>query len=244
MPAVVRIALVGDHDPSVTAHRAIPEGLRLSAGRLGVAVAADWIPTPAIDPAAAAVGGYGGIWCVPGSPYAHTAGALAAVRFARVSGRPFLGTCGGFQHAVLEFARNVLGYAEADHAESSPDAAMPVIARLTCSLVEKGGEVVFAAGSRVRAIYGRDRAEEEYHCNYGENPGYAGLLAGPTGLRVAATDAAGEVRAVELSGHPFFVGTLYQPERAALRGEEHPLVTAFVVAAMSSHPVSGKKEVG
>lgn len=231
MPAV-RIALVGDYDPAITAHRAIPEALRLSAERLGVAVAPEWVPSVSLGPTAAEVVGFAGVWCVPGSPYANTPGVLAAVRFARESGRPFLGTCGGFQHAVLEYARNVLGHAAADHAESSPDAAMPVISRLTCSLVEKGGEVFFAAGSRLRAIYGSDRAEEGYHCNYGVNPEYAELLAGPGGLRAVATDAAGEVRAVELSDHPFFVGTLYQPERAALRGAEHPLVTAFVAVLL------------
>jgi CTP synthase (UTP-ammonia lyase) len=47
---------------------------------------------------------------------------------------------------------------------------------------------------------------------------------------MAARDAAGEVRAVELDGHPFFVGTLFQPERSALRGQVHPLLTAFVAA--------------
>jgi CTP synthase (UTP-ammonia lyase) len=53
-------------------------------------------------------------------------------------------------------------------------------------------------------------------------------------LKVAARDEAGEVRAVELSGHPFFIATLFQPERAALRGIEHPLITAFVEAASSA----------
>jgi len=229
--AAVRIALVGDYHPAVVAHRAIPEALRLSAERLGVVVTPEWVPTANVGPTAAEVAGYAGIWCVPGSPYANMTGALATICYARESGGPFLGTCGGFQHAVLEYARNVLGHAAADHAESSPDAAMPVISRLSCSLVEKGGEVFFVAGSRLQAIYGNDRTEEGYHCNYGVNQEYAGLLAGPTGLRVAATDAGGEVRAVELSEHPFFVGTLYQPERSALRGVEHPLVTAFVEAA-------------
>jgi CTP synthase (UTP-ammonia lyase) len=178
----------------------------------------------------AQLAGFAGVWCVPASPYASADGALAAIRFARESGRPFLGTCGGFQHALLEYARNVLGHARAEHAETAPDAAMPLISRLSCSLVEQHGTVTFAEGSRLRAVYGAEQAEEGYRCNYGLNPEYEPIFRDGA-LRVAARDAAGEVRAVELTGHPFFIATLFQPERAALRGAEHPLVTAFVAAA-------------
>ena len=230
MGNVVRIALIGDFDPAVTAHQAIPQALQISAGRLGLEVAPDWDHTATIGPnPAERLSEYRAIWCVPASPYASMDGALLAIRFAREAPRPFLGTCGGFQHAILEYVRNVLGHTSADHAEASPDAAMPVISRLSCSLVEKTGEILLRGGSRLREIYGTSQVNEEYHCNFGLNPKYAQLLA--EGLRVAAQDGAGEVRAVELVGHPFFIATLFQPERSALRGIEHPLVTAFVTAA-------------
>jgi CTP synthase (UTP-ammonia lyase) len=229
----VRVALVGDYNPEVLAHRAIPEALRLSGDRLGVSVEPVWTHTSTLGPGVPQLADFAGLWCVPASPYANTAGALAAIRFARESGRPFLGTCGGFQHALLEYARNVLGRPEADHAETSPDAAMPLVARLSCSLVEKRGKVHLVEGSRLRSIYGVDHADEGYHCNYGLNPEYESIFRGAQ-LRIAARDEAGEVRAMELSGHPFFLGTLYQPERAALRGVEHPLVTAFVEATTST----------
>jgi len=222
MAKVVRIALVGDFDPAVTAHRAIPEALRLSAQRLGVEIRPQWIHTTTVEPAVDALARHAAIWCVPASPYASAAGALAAIRYARESSRPFLGTCGGFQHAVLEYARNALGYAAAGHAETAPGAAMPVIARLACSLVEKSGSVRLADGSRLRAIYGTAEAEEGYHCNYGFNPAYKRMLSDPAGLRVAARDPAGEVRAIELARHPFFIATLFQPERSSLRGLDHP----------------------
>jgi CTP synthase (UTP-ammonia lyase) len=231
MTGVVPVALVGDFDPAVTAHRAIPEALRLSARRLGVEVRPEWVPTTAVGAAAEALRGHAAVWCVPASPYASAAGALAAIRYARESSRPFLGTCGGFQHALLEYARNVLGYAAAEHAETAPEAAMPLIARLTCSLVEKSGRVRLADGSRLRAVYGAAEAGEEYHCNYGLNPAYERLLSDPGGLRVAARDPDGEVRAVELARHPFFIATLFQPERSGLRGVDHPLLNAFVEAA-------------
>lgn len=229
-----RIALVGDHDPAVTAHRAIPEALRLAAGRLGCDLAPAWVHTTAVEPAGDRLAGFAAVWCVPASPYASTAGALAAIRFARETGRPFLGTCGGFQHAVLEYARTVLGLASADHAETAPDAATLVISRLTCSLVEKTGRVFFPPGSRLRDVYGAGSADEAYHCNYGLNPAFEQALFGGPALRVAARDDVGEVRALELAGHPFFVATLFQPERSAVRGEEHPLVTAFAAAAVKA----------
>ena len=226
----VRIALIGDYNQAVLAHQAIPLALRLSGNRLGILVAPAWTHTATLGKdVPSQLSDFGGIWCVPASPYANTDGALAAIRFAQESGRPFLGSCGGFQHALLEYARSVLGHGEAEHAETSPTAAMPVISRLSCSLVEKAGTVTFADGSRLRSLYDAEQAEEAYHCNYGLNPEYEHLFWNGA-LKVAARDAAGAVRAVELAGHPFFIATLFQPERAALKGIVHPLVTAFVEA--------------
>jgi CTP synthase (UTP-ammonia lyase) len=227
------VALVGDFDASVVAHRAIPLALQLAGEAAGVAVEPTWVHTAALGrEGVESLGRFDGVWCVPASPYADMDAALAAIRMARESARPFLGTCGGFQHALIEYARNVLGIDDADHAETNPGAERMVIAPLTCSLVEKAGPLRLCAGSRLPDIYGSDAAEEVYHCRYGLNPRYAAQLFGnpSTGLCVAATDDAGEVRAVELAGHPFFVATLFQPERSALGGVAHPLVTAFVVA--------------
>lgn len=157
----VRVGLIGDFDPNVVAHQAIPRALRLSAERLGISVDPTWKHTSTLGAdMSAQLDKFAGIWCVPASPYANTEGALAAIRYVRESRRPFLGTCGGFQHVLLEYARNVLGRAEADHAETSPDAAMPLISRLTCSLVEQRGKVTFSKDSRLRTVYGADHAEE------------------------------------------------------------------------------------
>jgi CTP synthase (UTP-ammonia lyase) len=179
------------------------------------------------------VSGFDGLWCVPGSPYNSMDGALRAIQSARASGRPFLGSCGGFQHAVIEYARNVLGWQDAEHAETSPDAQRAVIAPLQCALVEVQGRVRFVPGSRIAAAYGVAEADEGYHCSYGLNPRFqARLLDGP--LRATAHDESGDVRAVELDGHPFYVATLFQSERAALRDAVPPLVVAFVRACMQA----------
>lgn len=229
--STVQIGLIGDYNPAVVAHQAIPEALRLAAESVGCTVEATWIETAQLGPdVPAQLAGLTALWCVPASPYANTEGALAAIRFARESGRPFLGTCGGFQHALLEYVRDVLGYVQAEHTETQPDAGMPLIAPLTCSLVGKTGRIVFAENSRLRAIYGVAEAEEAYHCNYGLNPDYETLL-DKSAMFVSGRDEEGQVRAVELTDHPFFLGTLFQPERTALHGRIHPLIRAYVAAA-------------
>ena len=143
---------------------------------------------------------------------------------------PFLGTCGGFQHAVVEYARNVLGWADAEHAETAPEAARPVIVPLACALVEVTDRVRLRPGSRIAAAYGAGEATEGYHCRYGLNEAFRATLVSGA-LRVTAEDDAGDIRALELQGHPFFVATLFQPERAALAGRLPPLVAAFARAA-------------
>ena len=221
-----RVGLIGDYNDSIVAHRAIPLALRASPRAAQIDF--EWIASDAPD-LARRITDCDGLWCVPGSPYRSMHGALAAIGFARAQNLPFLGTCGGFQHAIIEYARSVLGWQDADHAETAHDAARAVISPLSCGLVEVTAALRLLPGSRIAAAYAREKVSEGYHCNYGLNPAFgAALLAGP--LRASAVDAAGEVRAVELDAHPFFVATLFQPERAALRGEPAPLVNAFVEA--------------
>jgi CTP synthase (UTP-ammonia lyase) len=236
------IALIGDYSADVLAHRAIPRAFELacaSVGGVGVAESVSfsafswkWIPTRNLTHPSRDLEEFAAIWVVPASPYENMAGVLAAIRFARETRRPMLGTCGGFQHLLIEFARNVAGIAAADHAETNPNSDALVVAPLSCSLVEKTGSLRFMPDSLIAKAYGGTRATEGYHCNYGLNARFRDSLE-QAGLRFTAFDDAGDVRAAELpsSVHPFFVGTLFQPERAALRGEPPPLVRAFVAAA-------------
>ena len=225
------IALVGDYDPDVIAHQAIPRALDLAARELGVDVRPRWVPTDTIGAdVSAALGDAAGVWCVPASPYRSMEGALAAIRFARETGLPFLGTCGGFQYALLEYARNVLGMKDADHGESNPGAAVPLITPLACALVEATGGITLVPGSRAAALYGATDIIEQYRCSYGLNPRFRDRLE-QGALHVTGTDAAGDVRVVELDGHPFFLATLFQPERSALRGATHPVIRELVRVA-------------
>jgi CTP synthase (UTP-ammonia lyase) len=230
----VSVALIGDHDPGVIAHRAIPLALVLAGRAAGTDVQARWIHTATIpDPLDDFLSTYDGIWCVPASPYASTTGALRAIRHARETRTPFLGTCGGFQHAVLEYAHNVLELAGAGHAEMNSEAADVVVTPLRCALVERTGTVHLLRGSKAAELCGAPEIHEEYHCSYGLNPVYEPRLE-RSGLRVTGRDSEGEARAMELDEHPFYLATLFQPERAALRDECHPLVAGFVSAAATS----------
>jgi len=216
------VALIGDYDASVPAHQAIPLALEMAGARF------EWLPTGQITDTTRLTE-FDGVWCVPASPYRSMDGALTAIRFARENARPFLGTCGGFQHAVLEYARNVLGWTDAEHGESAPGAQRLVITPLECSLVEATDPVILRSGTRIADAYQRSEIVEGYRCRYGINPEFLEQITSRD-LRVAGEDRNGDVRALELQSHPFFVATLFQPERAALRGVRPPLVNAFVRA--------------
>ena len=95
------------------------------------------------------------------------------------------------------------------------------------------GRVRFIEGSRLRSIYGMDAADEGYFCNYQVNPEYVARFEA-AGLRVSAVTEAGEVRAVEIPGHRFFIATLFHPQLRSKPGDPHPFVRAFVEAAWDS----------
>ncbi|HUS37700.1 MAG TPA: hypothetical protein VM680_20290 [Verrucomicrobiae bacterium] len=228
---MIRILLVGDYDESVIAHGAIPRALAMAAAKAGAEVTYRWLPTEQIASAdSLGEAKANGIWCVPGSPYRNMEGALTAIRFARENKIPFLGTCGGFQHALIEFARNALNIADADHAESNLEATTPLISKLSCSLINKSETIRIYPQTRLAKIYDSLKATEPYQCSYGLNAGYKDRFQ-TSSLRFSAFNDELDVRAFELDAHPFFIGTLFQPERSAATGRAHPVITAFVGAA-------------
>jgi len=156
--------------------------------------------------------------------------ALWAINYARENGIACFGTCGGFQHMIIEYARNVLGFKEAGHAEYDPYASSLFITELACSLVGREMELTFASSSQVAKIYGGTSAIEQYYCNFGVNPDYVSLLKSGS-LKITGSDSEGEIRVIELPGHPFFLGTLFVPQTRSTAEQPHPLVTAFVKAA-------------
>jgi CTP synthase (UTP-ammonia lyase) len=209
------IAALGDRDTAYLTHREIDATIALEP-RIR------WLGT-----GDASLDGYDAVWVLPGTPYRDEDAALAAVRFAREQGMPILGTCGGFQHMALEYARNALGIEGAAHAETDPDGDVLVAAPLACSLVGQERTVIPVAGTRLAEICGSEPFTGFHYCNYGLAPG----LELP-GLVVAAHAEDAGVEALELPGHPFYMATLFQPQvGTSERGALHPLVAALVSAA-------------
>lgn len=246
---MIRLAIVGDFDRAVAAHEGIDASLARVQQTSWPDLSWEWWHTSLLPECpqhlTEVIGVPDGVWCTPASPYAKTEGALAAIRYARETETPFLGTCGGLQHAVLEFVRNVLGDVDAKHAETDPTAELLAVIPLACELVEVSAPIEGVRGTRLGALYTRGDEREEYHCRFGINPAYMDRLEA-RGLRCAARDDHGEVRALEHATHPFYVATLFQPERRALRAgvvvsaegqpagdaiDVHPLVMQFVEAA-------------
>jgi CTP synthase (UTP-ammonia lyase) len=217
-----RIGIIGDFNPGNPTHVATNDGILHAADLLGAAIEPVWLPTD--QPAD--YGTFQGLVGSPGSPYRSFAGALTAIRYARENRIPFLGTCGGLQHLMIEYARNVMGLAEAAHAESDPYASCLFVTALSCSLVGKTMDVVLEPESRAAAAYRVNRATEDYYCNFGLNPQYRQQME-KAGLTVSGTDENGDVRVVELASHPFFIGTLFVPQARSRPGIPHPLVLAL-----------------
>ena len=225
MQSEIRVGLIGDFNERQRAHQAIPQALQAVTGEIEIV----WIPTDSAN-TAESLAECDGLWCVPGMPYRDAEGAMRSIRHARITRTPFLGTSAGFQYAILEFARDVLGLSEAEHQKANRRALMPIISELDCALVGLRARVHFMPGSHLRAAYKAPDSIEEYHCSYGLNDRYRRLIEGKD-LCVAAVDDQREVRAVELDGHPFFVATLFQPE---MRAGASPIVEAFVKACVAA----------
>ena len=226
----VNIALVGDYSRDVTAHLAIPRALAIAAAKADCQLDYQWVDTASIGADCdVQFSSFEGLWCVPASPYKNKAGALAAIRYAREHNKPFLGTCGGYQHAVLEYARNALGHGEADNLEDNPDTDFPLIAPMVCPLREVAADIKLVEGTRIADYYGATEIREKYNCGFGVNRDYLSLFEG-SDMNISAFDSEGDPRAIEIDKHPFFVGVAFQPERSALQEKDHPLVTAFVTS--------------
>jgi mannose-6-phosphate isomerase-like protein (cupin superfamily) len=229
----MEIGIVGDYRGDFEPHAITDAALRQAGGAPGVELRWSWIHTTECMPERLRL--CHGLWIAPGSPYRSLDGALAAIRWAREARRPVFGTCAGFQHMVLEFARNVAGIPDAYHQEYGAQAGTPLLTEMTtCPLAGKTLPIQIQEGTLPHRAYGASQAEERYYCRYGVNPQFRAALEA-AGLQVAAVGDTGEARIIVLPSHPFFVSTLFVP------GPAHPLVAAFVDAVRRFHESIGEK---
>jgi CTP synthase (UTP-ammonia lyase) len=233
--------VIGDRTPGFTPQESISTSLTHAADEAGVDIDVTWVPTPSLTHGEE-LNVFDGVWCAPGSPYLSLDGALAGIRFARESRTPFIGTCAGFQHGVLEFARNVLGLSTASHAEyGAGDGTELIIDELLCSLVGQTMHVRLVT-EEARAWYGRGEVAEQYYCRFGLDESYVETLQAH-GMLVAGVDASdGSTRILQLAPHPYFVLTLFVPQTRSEPGAPHPLIHAFVAAmAQESHAIASNE---
>lgn len=243
MSNAVRIGILGDFNPEFRSHHATNEALQHAAGKLNLPVESEWISTPSVlEPNAQKVlESFDGIWAAPGSPYKSFEGMLKGIEFARRRDWPFLGTCGGFQYALIECARNVLGIKDADTAENNSGSKNIVIYPVACAVPDRAkdapklsgpiSEIQLRPGSYLQSFYMKDAVEEEFFCNFEVNPDYE-WAAMEAGFPVVARGPQGEIRAIESPTHLFYIATLFQPQLSSKPQKPHPLVLAFVQAAM------------
>ena len=224
------VAVLGEFSPSFKPHIATDAAILHTCASLGLSVKAEWVSTE--DISESLFSRDSGMWVAPGSPYKNLERTLWAIEYARINTVPCFGTCGGVQHMVLEYARNVLHFRDAQHAEYDPYGSTLFITQLACSLAGREMTLRFTAGSRVAEIYGAQSAKEEYYCNFGVDPAKVPLLTSAE-LRVTGSDAEGEIRVIELPKHPFFIGTLYVPQTRSTWSRPHPLINAFLKAISS-----------
>jgi CTP synthase (UTP-ammonia lyase) len=236
---MLKIAVVADYNPNLPSHVATDKALEHAAQSLRTDYSTQWLPTEQlVKDSSRLLEPFDGFFIGPGSPYKSLSGAINAIRFARESGRPLIGTCGGFQHVAIEYARNVLGFADAEHAEYDPNASRLFITALACSLAGRTLLIDVEPTSLAWRIYGRQRIQERYHCNFGLSAAYRSLLENAgvrtTGVEAGEEQSRGESRILELPGHPFFIATLFVPQMRSTTETPHPLVGAFLRAAANS----------
>lgn len=244
MSNAVRIGILGDFNSESRSHHATPDSLQHAARKLGMQVDSEWISTPTLLDRGAEkmLKSFDGLWGSPGSPFKSFDGMLKGIEFARRCDWPFLGTCAGFQYALIEFARNVLGIADADSAENNSGSKNIVIYPVACAVPDRKGdapklsgmvpEIRLRPGSYLQSFYGKDKevVTEEFFCNFEVNPEFE-WAAMEAGFPVVARGSNGEIRAIESPAHRFFVATLFQPQLSSSEKTPHPVVVAFVQAA-------------
>ena len=239
----VRIALVGKYVKMRDAYLSVAEALRHGGFENGVRTEIEWIEAEDVteENAESILGGADGILVPGGFGERGVEGKVATAKYAREHDVPYLGICLGMQTAVIEFARNVAGIADACSGEFS-DAGSKVIDLMPDQQgnIPKGGtmrlgayECRLAEDGALRGIYGTDAVRERHRHRYEFNNAYRASLTG-AGLKLEGLSPDGRlVEAVSNPACTFFVGVQYHPEFKSRPNKAHPLFAAFIKASAS-----------
>ena len=244
----VTIAIVGKYVELKEAYKSLHEALVHGGIANRVAVDLRYVNSEEVtaENVAKTFKGADGILVPGGFGYRGVEGKIESIRYARENNVPFFGICLGMQCAVFEFARIVLGFADANSSEmeSTPHPVIDLMEEQK-GVTAKGGTMRLGAypctlkkGSKVAAAYGKLHISERHRHRYEFNNDYMAAFEGAGMQAVGINPDTGLVEVVEVEGHPWFVGTQYHPEYKSTVLSPSPLFVAFVGAALE---YAGKK---
>ena len=237
----ISIGIIGDFNPEKPSHIATNAAIKHGADFLSLDVKTEWLGTGNLlrKSVKDTIGQYQGLLAAP-TPYFFVDGAIKGIRLAREMNIPFLGTCGGSQYTLLEFARNVAGMTNAGHTELTPQTDMPLLIKIACTIDKRKGQggprmlgtfyINLLPKTEASKLYGKTKISESYSCSYELNPEYEGRLV-ETGLIISGRDDAGKARIFEVHNKRFFIATGFLPQLNSTPENPHPLNAAFLKSA-------------
>lgn len=239
----VTIALVGKYTQLHDAYISVVEALKHGGISNRCVVDIRWVDSETVtkENVAQLLDGINGILVPGGFGDRGIEGKIEAITYAREHKVPFLGLCLGMQLAIVEFARNVIGYNDAHSIELDPSTTHPVIALMPdqSDVEDIGGTLrlgsypcVLDKNSKARELYGEDTIHERHRHRYEVNNDYRTVLT-EHGMKLSGLSPDGRIiEMCELSEHPFFVATQAHPELKSRPNRPHPLFRGFVAAAL------------
>ncbi len=239
----VRIGLVGKYVELKDAYKSIIESFIHAGAANKCKVTIEWIHSESlqVDNSAEKFKGLDGVLVAPGFGERGIEGKIAAVRYVRENNIPFFGICLGMQMACIEFARNVIGLAEAHSTEMYPETQFPVIDLMEeqKTVTDKGGTMRLGAyacktkdKTLARKIYGKANISERHRHRWEFNNKYLKDYEAAGMVISGVNQESGLVEIVELPNHPYFIGVQFHPELKSTVMAPHPLFVNFVKAAI------------
>ena len=239
----VKVGLVGKYVELKDSYKSISESLIHAGAVNNCRVNVEWIHSEWINEenVAEKLGGLSGLIVAPGFGKRGIEGKISAIKYARENDMPFLGICLGMQCAVIEFARNVMGKADAHSTEINPSTSNAVIDLLEAqkNITKKGGTMRLGAypcqlkeDSKALSVYKDKNIFERHRHRYEFNNEYLADFENAGMIASGINPEGGLVEIVELKDHPWFIGVQFHPEYKSSVAKPHPLFVGFVNAAV------------
>lgn len=239
----IEIGIIGKYIELKDAYKSIAEAFIHAGAANECQVQVRWIHSEEVDinNVSEHFNGLAGVLVAPGFGERGIEGKITAIRFARENKIPFFGICLGMQCAVIEFARNVLGFSDAHSTEMSPETKYPVIhlQEGQKSVTNKGGTMRLGAyscevvdGSLAKSIYGKSQISERHRHRYEFNNIYLKDFEA-AGMKASGINPDNKlVEIVEIPDHPWFLGVQFHPEYKSTVDNPHPLFLSFIKAGI------------